>query len=236
VLLAFSHVVLADTAVLEMVDGLPKPPFIIDENGKGIQLDIVRAAFKSVNKSVKFVHVPFGRTITTFKRINADGVVTVLPEYQHPSLHVSKPFITYQNVAISLLESQFTIENIKSLSGKSIIAFQNAKKYLGHEFGQVLSSSLDYREIADQTQQIDMLFLNRTEVIILDINIFKYFIANHTSGRYLQPFNVHYIFDERLYSAAFKSEENKELFDKGIETIKVQGVYQQIMDKYLNQQ
>jgi len=225
-----------DSDSLEMIDGLAKPPFIIEENGQGIQLDIVRSAFASVNKSVKFIHVPFGRTITTFQRVNADGVVTVLPDYRHPSLHISKPFITYQNVAVSLLESQFTIDNIKSLSGKSIIAFQNAKKYLGEEFSKVVSYSVDYREIAEQSQQIDMLFLHRTEVIILDINIFKYFIATHTSGRYSQPFNVHYIFDERLYSAGFKSEKNRDLFDQGIATIKEQGTYQLIQDKYLDQQ
>jgi polar amino acid transport system substrate-binding protein len=114
-----------------------------------------------------------------------------------------------------------------------MVAFQNARKYLGEEFLKSINASMGYREVADQMKQIDMLFLRRTEVIILDINIFKYFMKTHSSGRYNQPFNVHYIFNERPYSAAFKVEKNRDLFDEGIKLIKQQGTYQSIMDKYL---
>ena len=221
---------------IELMGGLAKPPFIIEENGKGLQLDIVRAAFATANKEVSFIHVPLGRTVTAFQRLNKDGIVTVLPDYQHPSLSISQPYISYQNVAISLTENQLVIDNIQSLSGKSIIAFQNGKKFLGDDFNKVVSYSMDYREVADQMKQIDLLFLRRTEVIILDINIFKYFIANNMSGRFSQPFTVHYIFDERHYSAAFRTEKNRDLFDQGIITIKAQGTYQWILDKYLDQQ
>ena len=221
---------------IEMIDGLVKPPFIIEENGQGLQLDIVRAAFETLNKKVHFIHVPFGRTVTTYQSLNADGIVTVLPDYQHPNLFVSKPFITYQNVAVSLLENKLSIENVSSLSGKSIVAFQNAKKYLGEDFNKIVSYSMDYREVAEQIKQVELLFLHRTEVIILDINMFKYFLKSHSSDRFAQPFNVHYIFNERQYSAAFKSEINRDLFDEGIKTIREEGTYQLIVDKYLDQQ
>jgi polar amino acid transport system substrate-binding protein len=226
----------SDMHTLKIMAGLPKPPFIIEENGEGIELDIFRDTFATANKKVNFIHVPFGRTITSSQRLNSDGIVTVLPTYKHPSLFISEPYITYQNVAISLLDKNFEIDNIKSLAGKNIIAFQNAKKYLGEDFNKVISYSMNYREVAEQLKQIDMLFLRRTEVIILDINIFKYFMKTHSSGRYSQPFNVHYIFNERQYSAAFKLEENRNLFDKGIKIIREQGTYQFILDKYLTQQ
>ncbi len=221
---------------IEMVDGLVKPPFIIEENGRGLQLDIVRSALKALNKEVHFIHVPFGRTVTTYQRLNADGIVTVLPDYQHPNLFISRPFITYQNVAVSLMENKFSIKDISDLSGKSMVAFQNAKKYLGEKFNKVIRYSMDYREVAEQIKQIDMLFLHRTEVVILDINIFKYLLKHETSRRYSQPYKVHYIFNERQYSAAFKSEDIRDLFDQGIKKIKEEGTYQIIVDKYLNQQ
>jgi len=225
-----------ETDKIEMVDGLVKPPFIIEENGRGLQLDIVRAALEATNKEVDFIHVPFGRTVTTFQSLNADGIVTVLPNYQHPNLFISKPFITYQNVAVSLLENQLSLENIEDLSGKSMVAFQNAKKYLGEDFNKTIRYSMDYREVAEQTKQIELLFLHRTEVIILDINIFKYLLKHNTTGRSSQPFKVHYIFNERQYSAAFKLEKNRDVFDQGIKTMKEQGTYQIIVDKYLDQQ
>jgi polar amino acid transport system substrate-binding protein len=94
---------------------------------------------------------------------------------------------------VSLLDHNFAIENVKSLAGKNIIAFQNAKKYLGEDFNKVICYSMNYRKVAEQFKQIDMLFLGRTDVIILDINIFQYFMKTDSSGRYSQPFNVHYI-------------------------------------------
>jgi len=93
---------------------------------------------------------------------------------------------------------------------------------------------MDYREVAEQMKQIDMLFLHRTEVVILDINIFKYLLKHGRAGRYTQPFKVHYIFDERQYSAAFKSKEIRDLFDLGINKIRKEGTYQLIVDKYLD--
>jgi polar amino acid transport system substrate-binding protein len=219
---------------IEIMAGLAKPPFIVEENGKGIELDIFHAAFATVNKEVTFIHVPFGRTITSLQRLNADGIITVLPKYKHPSLFVSQPYITYQNVAVSLLDNQLEIDDIESLSGKTMIAFQNAHKYLGDEFNKSTKSSLGYREVADQMKQIEMLFMRRTEVIILDINIFKFFLKTHTSSHYEQPFKVHYIFKERPYSAAFKTAKDRDMFDQGIKSIKAQGTYQAIMDKYID--
>jgi len=121
--------------------------------GEGIELDIFRDAFATVNKNVHFIHVPFGRTITSFQRLNADGIVTVLPNYKHPDLFISQPYITYQNVVVSLLDHNFTIENVKSLAGKNIIAFQNAKKYLGEDFNKVISYSMNYREVAKNSSK-----------------------------------------------------------------------------------
>ncbi len=218
---------------IEMIAGLPKPPFIIDQQGKGIQLEIVREALSYENIDVKFIHMPFGRNITGYQRLMADAVMTVPPEYQYPALYLSKPYITYQNVAISLAEKAFTIESIADLSNKNITAFQNAKKFLGDEYGKTVAYSLDYREVHDQLQQIEMLYLRRTEVIILDINIFKYFIKHHNEELFNKPYTIHYIFDERPYSAGFRSKEMRDKFEQGIEVIKANGSYQQIIDNYL---
>ncbi len=92
---------------------------------------------------------------------------------------------------------------------------------------------MDYREIHDQSKQIEMLFLRRTEVIIMDINIFKYFIKHSESSIYNKPFNVHYIFNERPYSAGFRSKEIRDQFDQGIQQMRENGSYQLIIDNYL---
>lgn len=158
---------------LVFVTGLVKPPFIIDEAGKGMQLALVEKALSYSDLDVSFQPMPLGRNLMGYKSLNADGILTLLPDYEHPSLYISRPYITYQNVAISLTEKQFSIETVSDLLNKHIVAFQNARKFLGSEYSDVVSYSVDYRELSNQGQQIDMLFLRRTEVIIMDINIFK---------------------------------------------------------------
>jgi len=218
---------------IELVAGLPKPPFILDEKGNGMQLDIIREAFSYEQQKVNFVNMPFGRNVTGFLRLNADGIITLPTEYEHPSLFISKPYIIYQNVAVSLSENEFSISKIEDLTDKSIVAFQNAQKFLGDTYSKTVAYSMDYQEVANQLNQIEMLFLRRTEVIVLDINIFKYFVKTHTESMFQKPFSVHYIFNERPYSIGFKSKEMKDIFDAGIQTMKDSGSYQVIVDNYL---
>ncbi len=224
---------LKDSGTIEMVAGLPKPPFIIEENTSGIQLEIIREALSTENIEVNFSHLPLGRNITGYQQWHIDGVSILLSDFQYPGLFVSRPYITYENVAITLEDKNITLENFKQLSGKSVIAFQNARKFLGEEYGNTVSYLIDYRELADQQQQIAMLFAGRTDVIILDINIFRYFMKNHTDDSYNKLFTVHHLFEKRHYAAGFKSEALKSAFDRGVQLIKDNGTYQYVLDKYL---
>jgi len=220
--------------VIELVTGLPKPPFIMDKDGNGLQLELIKAALAFSNIEVKFVAMPLGRNITGFLRRNADGVITLIPEYKHPSLHLSIPYVTYQNVAISLVEKQFSIVNISDLSNKNIMAFQNAKKFLGEEYNEAITYTMGYREVHDQELQIENLFLRRAEVIILELNIFKWFIKNAHEALYSKPFSVHYIFDEKNYSVGFKSKDIRDKFNQGIQKMREDGSYQMIIDSYFH--
>lgn len=218
---------------IQLVTGLAKPPFILEDQNRGLQLDLIREAFASENMKVNYNPMPFGRNITGYRQMNADGIITLPPNYDHPALYLSKPYISYENVAISLSEDYFNIEKISDLSDKSIIAFQNAKKFLGDSYEEAVAYSMDYREVPNQMKQIELLFLRRTEVIVLDINIFKYFVKTHKSPLFNKPFTVHYIFNERPYSVGFKTEKLKNMFDNAIDTMKENGSYQLVLDNYL---
>lgn len=219
---------------IEMLAGLPKPPFIIQENGSGLQLDLLREAFLTVDKQVSFIHTPMGRNLSGFERLQSDGIATIPANTSLPNMFVSKPYVTYQNVAVSLTAANLNITSAETLRDKNVIAFQNAKKFLDKEYQSTVCSSSKYREFADQKKQIAMLFSQRTDVIILDINIFKHFLANNKSAPFNQPYDIHYIFQEKAYSAGFRDPQLRNVFDLGIERIKAQGTYQRVLDKYLN--
>ncbi|XPF95810.1 substrate-binding periplasmic protein [Colwellia sp. RE-S-Sl-9] len=213
--------------------GLPKPPFITSENGGGLQMDIIRDALSTQNIVPEFQHVQLSRTVLGFQKSNVDAISIVPSNYIYPGMYVSKPYITYQNVAVSLAERELIIEDIDDLAGLTIVAFQRARKHMGDEYNLKVASSYQYREVAEQREQVDMLFTGEAEVIILDLNIFIYFCNSHEKSMYQNSFKVHYIFDEKQYSAGFKSEQLKDKFDKGIDEIKYRGLYDKLMSKYL---
>mgnify|MGYP000518917648 CR=1 FL=1 len=220
------------SSTVRMVAGLTKPPFVIETGAAGIQLDMIKAIFATQNMSVEFVHAPFGRNVVTFQRFDIDGLITVPNNYQHPRMLLSEPYIRYQNVAVSLKNNDFNINSVTDLSGKSVIAFQRAQKYLGEAFEKTVRNSINYREMAEQEKQVSSLFLRKAEVIILDENIFRYLVASN--DEYSEAFDIHYIFKEIYYSAGFKKEQNQQAFESGLAEIKANGTYQKILDKYLN--
>lgn len=224
----------AENNSIKIVTGLAKPPFILTSQKDGMQLDVVKEAFLTENIDVAFVPVPLGRNITELRKWDIAGILTIPDDFQYSGLHISKPYMTYQNVAISLVENDIEINNIEDLQGKSIVAFQKAKKFLGDNYNKAVSYSLDYREIAEQDKQISMLFAGRTEVIIADINIFKYKVKSQSDPMFHKTFKIHYIFPERKYSAGFKSKKVKETFDKGVQLLIDNGTYNTILDKYLS--
>ena len=88
--------------MVELITGLSKPPFIIQQQNSGLQLDIIKAALLSQRVSPQFIHMPLGRNISGFQRWNVDGIITVPHDFKALGAYISKPYISYQNVAVSL--------------------------------------------------------------------------------------------------------------------------------------
>ncbi|XQW86291.1 substrate-binding periplasmic protein [Thalassotalea piscium] len=216
-----------------IITGLNKPPYVFEETHTGIQLDLISEAFKDSDFVFSYMHIPLGRGVTGYQQFNADVLLTVLPDFKFPEMHISQPYVFYQNIAVSLLENDFSIKSIEDLAGKNISAFQNAKKFLGDKFDKISTNFMSYRELPEQQKQIQSLFLHRTDVIILDINIFKSYLRRYADSDLAKPFKVHYIFDERPYSAGFRSEALRDTFDASIKEMRANGTYQLIVDKYL---
>lgn len=218
---------------IEMVTGLPKPPFVVDNN-QGMQLDIIRAALALQDVNVKFINMPFGRNIYSFSRFGYDGVITVLSNTERDDMFVSAPYIRYQNVAVSLSENKFTIEEFNDLENKSIVAFQRAKIYLGEQYNQAIDKAKSYREVAEQQQQLSALYLKHADVIVLDVNIFKYYHNQYKEAHAVAPYTAHAFFKANNYAAGFRNKAIKDKFDAGIKILKENGQYQKIIDSYIN--
>lgn len=228
----FVHFVEAKEITLAVANDIP--PYIFSGTNTGIELDIAREALGASGYEVKFMPVPLGRLALMLALDKIDGALTLKESLDVSNIYFSKPYIRYKNVAVSLTENNYLISDIVNLAERQMVAFQNAIKYLGNDFEGVAKASPDYRELARQDLQVNMLFRGRTEVIVLDINIFNYYRNKSNASYFDLPVTIHPVFPENIYCAGFKSSEVRIAFDKGIAKLRSSGRYDEIVNSYLS--
>lgn len=241
----------AQTQTIQLLAGLSKPPFVIAQTKQGMQIEIVEAAFSVNNYQVNFMHLPLSLHMGIYKRRRIDGLITLsdsdikinseakINSDTELGLYLSKPYINYQNVVITLAKNNLHISKLSELSGKRIAAFQNSAIFLNSEYNNVVKDSNSYVELADQKSQLALLFTERVDAIVMDVNIFKYILldlqkSEKSKSIYTEKVNIHPLFEIKSYCAGFKSKQLQELFDEGIMEIKATGQYQAIIDRYLS--
>ena len=147
-------------------------------------------------------------------------------------VYYSDEYITYNNIVVSI--NDFQINNLKDLKNKKIIAFQNATIYLGKEFENEVKDNKNYAEIANQEAQVASLMNGRTEVIVIDENIFKYYYKKSKLFKQ-KSYKVYGIFSPTPYKIAFKDKKARDDFNEGLKILKSSGRYKEVFEKYLKE-
>ncbi|GLQ32298.1 substrate-binding periplasmic protein [Litoribrevibacter albus] len=218
---------------LKLAVGLALPPYVISETNSGMELDVVREALKLVGHTAEAVYLPFGRVPPAVTNGDVDAALTVNESSGLDGVKYSDSHITYQNVAVSLAVNNFSINQISDLSGHSIIAFQDATKYLGDAYASMAGANKRYSEKAKQSKQITMLFAERVDCVVMDINIFKFFKAAETQVKTDRKVVVHEIFEPSNYKVGFRKQTHRDDFNKGLAQLKASGRYVEILRKYV---
>ncbi len=229
----FCSSVPAEKRDLTFAVGLALAPYNIPEKNCGIELDIVREALAMKGYRVKTKYVPFARRIREIAQREVDGVLTV-NENSGLDVFLSDQHITCENVAVSLKKKKFNIQKIGDLKDRSILTFQNAKKYLGQEFVAAAEASPDYREISKQELQINLLYGDRVDVIVLDRNIFYYHKKNNKMVDTTQPIDIWPIFSEVSFRVGFVDEKVRDDFNDGLKQLRESGRYDEIIKQYIS--
>ena len=239
VLFVFIHpkILWAQGKHIEMLAGLSKPPFVLAEEDKGMQIEIIEAAFAQGNQLVRFTYLPLSRHLDVLHGREFDGIITLADHEKEWGICLSKPYIVYQNVIVTLEESALTINELDDLVNLKVAAFQNATRFLGDKYNSTFKNSVNYTEVADQKSQINLLFSGRVDALVMEVSIFKHLLANKryknsNSKIYNKKFVTHFLFNPNAYSAGFKNQQLCQQFDQGINAIIADGSYQQIIDSY----
>lgn len=223
---------LAAPKELTLAVGLAIPPYNIPETKSGIELDIVREALKNKGYTIKPKYVPFARVKRELKDQTVDGALTINPDSGIEAFY-SDQHITCENVVISLKGNKFNIKDVNDLRGKSVLAFQDATRYLGKDFASMAKQNRKYREISKQQIQINLLYSNRVDTIVLDKNIFYYHRQRNDMVDTSQPIDTWHIFLPTPFSVAFVDEEVMNDFNEGLKQLRKTGRYDEIWEKYI---
>jgi len=209
----FSHSVKAIER-FNVVVGFSKPPYVIQKNNTGFEIELVRNLLANMGKTTKFVYTTFERSPKMLGVKEIDAIMTVNNKtFPHPS-QLSNIYINYQNVAISLKSKHLKINSIDDLAPFSIASFQNSQKVLGKQFAQIVQKSPLFLQVIHQNQQPTLLLKGRVDVVIMDKNIFNYYIQNMEITELESKFTFHPIFPISPYKMAFKDIANVQIFNQ----------------------
>lgn len=212
------------------------PPYVF-ENNTGIVVEIVREALKPSGYGIEPVYVPIGRGFELFAEKRVDGTV-IIRENSGLLANYSDDFMQYHNRAFALSSRQYQLANLTDLKGKTIIAFQNAHKYLGEAFGKSVADNPNYKEIANQETQTLMLLLGRIDVDIMDESIFKFYREKLIAeGKVAATVNydAFSLFPPTPYKTAFTDPAVRDAFNQELAKMRKDGRYEAIYRKYIDQ-
>lgn len=221
---------------LQVVFSYSTPPYVF-KDGSGIVITIEKEALAYRGYTLKPIFVNMGRGFEMFKHGYVDAS-SIIRENSGLEAYYSEPFMQYHNAAFALKSSNYKIEKLENLKGYNFIAFQNARKYLGTDFGAVASSAgKNYSEIADQKQQVYKLLMGRTNLVIMDRHIFKFY-KNELIAEQKVPEDIETelfeLFEPTEYKTAFKDKKLRDDFNEGIKYLKESGRYDAIYNYYSN--
>ena len=219
---------------VSVVIGFSLPPYVIADENRGMEYDIVREALALEGHAMVPQYVPLGRVVKVMEAGRADAALTQRVE-TGLAANFSDVYIVYRNYAITLASRDLKIDRVEDLAGKSILAFQNATIYLGPAFKTVVAGNPTYREEAKQISQPILLFLGRIDVVVADRNIFSWFAhAPEVAGKVdtTQAVRYHPLFPPTEYRMAFRDAVLRDSFNRGLASLRESGEYARIVARY----
>ncbi len=229
-LLLMSLSVSAQTLRLGM--GTDKPPYIFENQGRGLEYDIVVMAAERAGFQVQVQYAPMERLHLKLRRGDIDAIATT-NQRSGVTAFYSAPYIQYQNVAVALSTRQLDIKQISDLGRYSVSAFQRARFLLGPEFQKMAEHNRQYREEAYQIARNRLLYSGRVDVVISEMRIFRYFNRKvYTQVDVSQPLDIFPIFPPTDYQLGCKVETYCQRFSQGLAALRESGEYAAIERRY----
>jgi polar amino acid transport system substrate-binding protein len=219
---------------VEIAIGSSAPPYVIADEQRGIEYDIVKASLALEGHVMRPNVLPAGRVARALETNEVDAALTQRPEAGSQA-HYSDVHIAFANAAITLAARNTKLERVEDLAGKSVVAYHGASSDLGAEFQAAVAGKSGYREEAKRTAQPILLFLDCADVVITDPMIFEWFsrrpeVADKADTS--QPIRIHSLLPPTEYRVAFRDPALRDSFNRGLARLRQSGEYARIVARY----
>ena len=219
---------------LKVAFSLEKAPYVIRSTESGLEVEILRLIFSDMGYEIAPVFQPPARSVRSLELGKVDAMATVA---NMPKFHLSQPYITFRNFAWNLKRNKIHLKTMSDLSKYRVIAFQNARYFLGPDYRMAADKSPNYQEYSDQSRQLKMLLSDRVDVIICEERVLaenKRLLTAEANS--LAPeLEKHTLFDESRYSVAFKDMKLRDSFNGSLEKLASNKSFEKIYKKYVTE-
>jgi polar amino acid transport system substrate-binding protein len=222
--------------------GFAIAPYALREQDAGLEVDVIRAAFRAAGLEARFVFLPNLRLPMALAQGDVDCLASSvgydMAERTGRPVFYSAPTLTFRNYAVSLAVRELPIRSVADLSGYMVLGFQDAASYLGPEFKAMARDNDLYSELGDQSLQVRMLFSGRVDVVISERRVFLYWrnrLKGSPAGRAVdldQAVTFHPIFPAQDRQVVFVDKPLCGEFDTSMAAIRESGSFQRIVRAY----
>lgn len=220
-----------------MAFGQKIPPYIFEEQDKGIEIDIISAALAYKGHTIKPLYFPLGRVPIAFRNKIVDAAMgdMGINLKEHGGFYAN-PAVIYDNAFFTLKSRKLAIKNPKDLDSLYVVSFQGAEKRYPQWIEKV-SDEKRFFGISNQLSQVKLLFLGRYDVVLSDRYIFRYFVEQL---KLTNSFDVYEVDEHKFttensedYRPVFRDKSIRDDFNLGLKKIKENGEFQKIYDNYM---
>jgi len=209
------------------------PPYNYQDGEiKGLNIDVIKAAFSAVNYKVKIEILPFGRAFQYAKQGIADGTPLWYSENRTQWFDFSEPYTRSELVFFKSKSLQIAYQSLNDLAPFTIGTVQNyayPKSFIDHP-------DLKIDQVLTDEQNMSKLILGRIDMVLIDKRM-AHFILRNSHPEKLNSFDsAATLKDENYYLAITKNAKNykrkRDAFNLGLAKIKENGVLEAIINLY----
>ncbi len=209
------------------------PPYMIKESNSGIDIEIAKTVLEKLGHRVTIKYFSLDRAKIELEEKKIDAMVPLFSSAGSEKVYVSNPHVLYRPTAFSLKGKKLEVNTLQDLKKYRLMTFQGAKGYFGPEFKEVANQAKSYKEHFDMTKLVMLLYRQRTDIVLLDYNIFHYYLKDINFTKKLEILKTHQILPKVPAVVGFNNKKLRDQFNEELKKLYDDGTQRSIINKYI---